>query len=59
MLGMFDKFVPTFVKRYANIGDQIVEGLEKYRDEIKSGAFPAKEHAFGGITREDLDGLIL
>ncbi|MEA3285649.1 MAG: 3-methyl-2-oxobutanoate hydroxymethyltransferase [Synergistota bacterium] len=59
MLGMFDKFVPKFVKRYANIGDQIVEGLEKYRDEIKSGAFPAKEHAFGGIAREDLDGLIL
>jgi len=45
-LGMFDRFIPKFTKQYANIGQIIVEGLKKYHEEVKSGAFPAKENTY-------------
>jgi 3-methyl-2-oxobutanoate hydroxymethyltransferase len=57
MLGMFDRFVPRFVKQYAKIGDVIVKALEQYRDEVLSGGFPEEKHAFGGLTREDMESL--
>lgn len=41
MLGMFDDYVPSFVKRFANVGEVITDGVTKYIDEIKSGTFPA------------------
>ena len=46
MLGLFDKFQPKFVKQYANIGEQITQGLVAYRDEVKTRDFPSEEHSF-------------
>ena len=46
MLGLFDKFQPKFVKQYANIGEQITQGLTAYRDEVQASVFPADEHSF-------------
>jgi 3-methyl-2-oxobutanoate hydroxymethyltransferase len=46
MLGLFDKFVPKFVKQYAHLGDIILEALETYRDEVQNGTFPAPEHTY-------------
>ncbi len=46
LLGLFDKFVPKFVKQYTQIRKIILEALESYRDEVKDGVFPAKEHSF-------------
>ncbi len=46
MLNMFSGFKPKFVKTFANIGEQIKEGFEKYVEEVKSGSFPAEEHTF-------------
>lgn len=46
-LGMFRGMRPKFVKRYAELGDQIVDATRKYVDEVRSGAFPAPEHSFG------------
>ncbi len=46
MLTMFDKFVPKFVKQYADIGKEIRTALDEYSQEIKSGQFPEKEHSF-------------
>ena len=43
MLGMFDDYVPSFVKRFANVGEVITDGVTKYIDEVKSGAFPAEK----------------
>lgn len=40
MLGMFDDYVPSFVKRFANIGESITNGVVKYIDEVKCGDFP-------------------
>ena len=37
LIGLFDRFVPKFVKRYANIFPAVVEALEGYRDEVIAG----------------------
>lgn len=57
MLGMFDKFVPKFVKVYKSIGNEITEGIKEYIDDVKSTTFPAAEHTYGGVTDEDLKDL--
>ena len=46
MLNMFSGFKPKFVKTFADVGDQIKHGLEKYSEEVKSGEFPSQEHNF-------------
>lgn len=57
MLGMFDRFVPKFVKQYAKIGDEIVNALKQYKEEVVAGDFPEERHAFGGLSKEDMDSL--
>jgi 3-methyl-2-oxobutanoate hydroxymethyltransferase len=44
MLGMFEKFTPRFVKKYANLNVQMKEAVGKYIEEVKTGAFPDEEH---------------
>ena len=46
MVGMFEKFIPSFVKRYAHLAPQIKEAVAAYHDEVKKGTFPAEEHSF-------------
>lgn len=46
-LGMFRGMRPKFVKRYAELGDEIVNATRTYVEEVRNGAFPAPEHSFG------------
>ena len=46
ILGLFEKFVPKFVKQYANLSIQIKEALKRFKEEVESGKFPTPEHAF-------------
>ena len=46
MLGLFDRFTPRFVKKYANLSDSILKALESYREDVLKGAFPADQHSF-------------
>ncbi len=57
MLGLFDKFLPKFVKQYAQIGQEIVKALEQYKNEVKAGTFPEEKHVFGGLSADDLKGI--
>ena len=43
--GLFDAFVPRFVKQYANIGQTITEAAKSYIDEVRRGDFPGPEHS--------------
>jgi 3-methyl-2-oxobutanoate hydroxymethyltransferase len=49
MLGLFDTFVPSFVKQYAHLADTIVDAVQSYRDDVRAGRFPEtrvpSEHA--------------
>ena len=57
MLGLFQRFLPKFVKRYANLGESIATALEQYCQEVESEAFPAAEHCFN-MKREELAKLL-
>lgn len=46
LLGMFDSFVPKFVKQYASIGEEMVNAYDKWCEEIDNGIFPAEEHGY-------------
>lgn len=46
MLGMFEKFTPKFVKKYAELSGEITAAVGRYIDEVKAGTFPGEEHSF-------------
>ena len=46
LVGMFEKFVPSFVKKYINLAPQIKEAVAAYNKEVKSGDFPNEEQSF-------------
>ena len=46
ILGLYDKFSPKFIKKYANMSEIILKALESYRDDVTNGNFPAEEHTF-------------
>lgn len=48
LLGMYSDLKPKFVKRYAEGGKVVVEAMQTYVSEVRSGAFPAPAHTFGG-----------
>ena len=47
MLGYYEGRAPRFVKRYAELGEAIVDALSRYADEVRSGAFPEAQHTYG------------
>jgi 3-methyl-2-oxobutanoate hydroxymethyltransferase len=47
MLGFYEGRSPRFVKRYAELGDAILEALESYAEEVRTGAFPEEQHTYG------------
>lgn len=46
MVGLFDKFIPKFVKQYTKIRPIILEALAEYKKEVQENTFPAAEHGF-------------
>jgi 3-methyl-2-oxobutanoate hydroxymethyltransferase len=46
LLGMFEKFVPSFIKTYTSLSPLIRENVTRYTDEVRSGAFPDEAHSF-------------
>lgn len=56
LLGLFDRFTPKFVKKYAQINKSIVDALNQYAEEVQTGTFPGPEHSFG-MKEEELKRL--
>jgi 3-methyl-2-oxobutanoate hydroxymethyltransferase len=40
MLGLFTRFRPRFVRRYAELADTIARAVEQYGDDVRRGGFP-------------------
>ena len=40
VLGLFDKFVPPFVKQYAQLGEMILNAARNFADDVRQGVFP-------------------
>ena len=47
LLGLFSDFTPKFVKRYAELGDQVSAAAAAYVEDVRARRFPAAEHCFG------------
>ncbi len=46
MVGLFDRFAPKFVKKYADCWSVIGKALNDFQDEVRNGQFPLAEHGF-------------
>src|SRR2546427_2807834 len=40
VLGLFDTFVPPFAKQYAQVGQQILNAVSHYSEDVRQGVFP-------------------
>ena len=52
LLGLTAGKSPRFVKRYADISQEILRALTAYRDDVLAGGFPGREHSFTIHDRE-------
>lgn len=56
MLGLFDRFVPKFVKRFAELGQEFQKAAQEYSRQVKAGVFPGPEQVFN-MSQEELEKL--
>jgi 3-methyl-2-oxobutanoate hydroxymethyltransferase len=47
LLGIEDRFVPKFVRRYADLATPTVDALSAFAADVRSGAFPAAGESYG------------
>jgi 3-methyl-2-oxobutanoate hydroxymethyltransferase len=40
MLGLFDTFMPKFVRQYAQLGELILDAARTYADDVREGVYP-------------------
>lgn len=46
VLGIFERFVPRFVKKYATLREDALSAIRKYVEEVEQGVFPSEEQSF-------------
>jgi len=46
LLGMYDGHSPRFTKRFAEVRRAMVDGVQAYADDVRTGRFPAAEHTY-------------
>jgi 3-methyl-2-oxobutanoate hydroxymethyltransferase len=46
MLGLTSGKAPKFVKRYANLADEIAKAAQQFSQEVGNGTFPGPEHSY-------------
>ena len=56
ILGLYEKIKPKFVKRYRELGVEIVKAVESYKNDVTSGKFPSQEHSFS-MDKTELERL--
>jgi 3-methyl-2-oxobutanoate hydroxymethyltransferase len=57
ILGLFDRFTPKHVKKYADLASEILQVLETYKQEVRNGVFPTEENSFT-ISDEELEAAL-
>jgi 3-methyl-2-oxobutanoate hydroxymethyltransferase len=54
LLGLEEGTSPRFVKRYANLANEIRDALRRYADDVRTGAFPQPQHTYS-IPEDELE----
>ncbi len=57
LLGIFDRFTPKFVKKYANFHGEMLRAFTEYKNEVIAHQFPTHEHTYS-IPDEEWDELM-
>jgi 3-methyl-2-oxobutanoate hydroxymethyltransferase len=52
MIGLFERFVPKFVKQYADLTPILLEAFSAYHGDVKSRTFPQPEHVYSMVEGE-------
>ena len=48
LLGIEERVLPKFVRRYASLKADAVAAIERYAEDVRGGHFPAPEESYGG-----------
>ena len=51
MVGLFGAFKPRFVKRYAELSDEIESAVANYAAEVRTSVFPGPDNVFGSLKK--------
>ena len=46
LLGLNDRFTPKFLKRYANMAEDVRQAVRAFGEEVRTGKFPSENHGF-------------
>ena len=46
LIGLFDRFKPSFAKQFANVKKEILRAVECYKFEVQQGTFPDADHSY-------------
>ncbi|MCW5875530.1 MAG: 3-methyl-2-oxobutanoate hydroxymethyltransferase [Anaerolineales bacterium] len=57
LLGLFDRFVPKFVKQYASLHSVMAEAFAAFKAEVEERSFPGEEHSVA-IKEEQWQALL-
>jgi 3-methyl-2-oxobutanoate hydroxymethyltransferase len=57
LVGLYDGHTPKFVRKYANIGEEMGKAVAAYLADVRAGSFPTDAESFHSGTREDLERL--
>ena len=45
LLGLFDRFTPRFVRKYANLHSEMIRAFSEYVADVEQRSFPSEEHS--------------
>lgn len=57
MLGLYDQMKPKFVRRYAELSQEMIKALTSFKDDVVSEKFPGEENTFH-MDKNELDALM-
>jgi 3-methyl-2-oxobutanoate hydroxymethyltransferase len=46
LLGIYDGHAARFVKRYANVREQMIDGVRRFADDVRGRQYPEPEHTY-------------
>jgi 3-methyl-2-oxobutanoate hydroxymethyltransferase len=46
LIGLFERFIPKFVKKYGNVAQDVLKMFQQYKEEVEQGLFPDSDHSF-------------
>ncbi len=54
LVGLFKKFTPKFVKRYARLEPLMARAVQRFSRDVRQGSFPARKNEFHMTPQEEL-----